>query len=173
MFLGIAGRGFAEDRKEATVEKRPNGPETPSAPSQARAGVAALNPDNLPKNPAFSQGVMITGPGRTIYVGGQNAVDASGNVVGKGDLKAQTERALDNLEAVLAAGGARLEHVVKLDIHLLTGQSVQKGFEAYQPRAAAFRGRPPAVTVTYVAGLGRPDSLVEIDAIAVVPATKH
>lgn len=159
--VALAGRGFAEDRRKT------------DQPPQSTAGLAALNPDTLPKNPAFSQGVMASGPGRTIYVGGQNAVDATGAVVGKGDLKAQTERALDNLEAVLAAGGARLEHVVKMNIHLLVGQSIQKGFEAYQPRAAAFRGRPPAVTVTYVAGLGRPDWLVEIDAVAVVPAAKN
>jgi enamine deaminase RidA (YjgF/YER057c/UK114 family) len=177
--VALAGRGVADDqsrRKETNMEKQSNGHETHAGQNghrpQASAGLAALNPDTLPKNPAFSQGVMATGPASTIYVGGQNAVDASGNVVGKGDLKAQTERALDNLEAVLAAGGARLEHVVKLDIHLLAGQSVQKGFEAYQPRAAAFHGRPPAVTVTFVAALGRPDWLVEIDAIAVVPAIK-
>ena len=175
----LAGRGFADDqsrRKDTKMEKRSNGQETHTGRSShtpPAAGLAALNPDTVPKNPAFSQGVMATGPARTIYVGGQNAVDASGKVVGKGDLKAQTERALDNLEAVLAAGGARLEHVVKMDIQLLAGQSVQKGFEAYQPRAAAFRGRPPAVTVTFVAGLGRPDWLVEIDAIAVVPATEN
>ena len=157
----LAGRGFAND-----PSRRKDGHAPPAGP-----GLSALNPATLPKNPAFSQGVMASGPGRTIYVGGQNAVDAAGAVVGKGDLKAQTERALDNLEAVLAAGGARLEHVVKMNIHVLVGQSIQKGFEAYQPRAAAFGARPPAVTVTYVAGLGRPDWLVEIDAVAVVPAS--
>jgi enamine deaminase RidA (YjgF/YER057c/UK114 family) len=176
----LAGRAFADEqngRKETKMDKRSNGQQTQSgrnAPTpRAKAGLAALNPDALPKNPAFSQGVMATGPARTIYVGGQNAIDASGQVVGKGDLKAQTERALDNLEAVLAAGGARLEHVVKLDIHVVAGQSIQKGFEAFQPRAAAFHGRPPAVTVTFVAGLGRPEWLVEIDAVAVVPTNEN
>jgi enamine deaminase RidA (YjgF/YER057c/UK114 family) len=176
--VAIAAAGFADDqrgRAEGTdTEKRSNGQKAHPARTgpgvrAAGTGLAALNPDGMPKNPAFSWGVVATGPSRTIYVGGQNAVDASDKVVGKGDIKAQTTRALDNLEAVLAAGGARLEHVVKLDVHIVAGQPLQKAFEAYQPRAAAFRGRPPAVTMTFVAGLARPDCLIEIDAVAVVP----
>jgi enamine deaminase RidA (YjgF/YER057c/UK114 family) len=136
----------------------------------APGGVQALNPEGLHRSPTFSQGMAIDGRARTIYVGGQNGVDAAGKVVGgKGDLRAQTTRALDNLEKVLAAGGARLEHVVKMDIRLVAGQSLQDAFQAYQPRAAAFRTRPPVVTMSFVSGLGRPDYLIEIDAVAVLP----
>ena len=60
--------------------------------------VQHLNPVGLRKNPAYTQVVVASGNATTIYVGGQNAVDASGNVVGKGDIRAQTERALKNLE---------------------------------------------------------------------------
>ncbi len=48
--------------------------------------VQHLNPDGLHKNPAFSQAVVVSGSVRAIYVGGQNAVDASGQIVGKGDI---------------------------------------------------------------------------------------
>jgi enamine deaminase RidA (YjgF/YER057c/UK114 family) len=70
--------------------------------------VQYLNPEALHKNPAFTNVVVVTGPAKTVYVGGQDAVDASGNILGKGDLKAQTDQVLKNIQAALAAGGACL-----------------------------------------------------------------
>jgi enamine deaminase RidA (YjgF/YER057c/UK114 family) len=130
--------------------------------------VEHLNPDGLPRNPAFSQAVAVTGTVRTLYVGGQDAVDASGKIVGKGDLKTQSEQVLRNVETALAAGGATLEHVVKWNVYIVQGQSPLPGFEAFR-RAWGDRPDPPTVTVLFVAGLAHPDFLVEIDAIAVVP----
>ena len=52
--------------------------------------VQYLNPDTLPRNPAFTQVVVATGPVKTVYIGMQNAVDAARNIIGKGDIKAQT-----------------------------------------------------------------------------------
>jgi enamine deaminase RidA (YjgF/YER057c/UK114 family) len=60
--------------------------------------VQHLNPDGLQKNPAYSQAVAVTGHVKTVYVGGQNAVDASGTVVGKANIAVQTEHALRNVE---------------------------------------------------------------------------
>jgi enamine deaminase RidA (YjgF/YER057c/UK114 family) len=74
--------------------------------------VQLLNPDELVKNPAFSNVAVVTGNVKTVYVGGQDAVDPAGNIVGKGDLGAQTEQVLKNLRAALAAAGAGPEHVV-------------------------------------------------------------
>ena len=51
-----------------------------------------LNPEGLHKNRAYSQAVVTTGNVRTVYVGGQNAVDASGQVVGRGDIGAQAQQ---------------------------------------------------------------------------------
>src|SRR5215467_7489730 len=130
--------------------------------------VQHLNPDGLHKNPAYTQAVVVGGNAKTVYVGGQNAVNASGEVVGKGDLKAQTEQVLKNVGTALAAGGAKLEHVIKWNVYIVQGQSVQPGFEAFRS-AWGDRPNPPAVTVLLVAGLANPDFLVEIDAIAVVP----
>ena len=64
-----------------------------------------LNPEGLHKNPAYSQAVVTEGNVRTVYVGGQNAVDASGEVVGRGDIGAQAEQIFKNLETALEAGG--------------------------------------------------------------------
>jgi enamine deaminase RidA (YjgF/YER057c/UK114 family) len=130
--------------------------------------VKYLNPDGLPKNPAFTNVVTVTGPAKTIYVGGQDAVDASGAIIGKGNLRIQTEQILKNILAALAAAGAGPEHVVKWNIYVLQGQSVQEGFEAFQ-HVWGNRPNPPVISVVFVAGLGNPDFLAEIDAIAVVP----
>lgn len=130
--------------------------------------VQHLNPEGLHKNPAYSQAVATTGNVKTVYVGGQNSVDAQGNVVGKGDLKAQSAQAIRNVQTALSAGGARLEHVIKWNVYIVQGQPLAPGFEAFQS-AWGNRPNPPAVSVMFVAGLAHPDFLVEIDAIAAVP----
>ena len=130
--------------------------------------VSHLNPDTLHHNPAFTQAIAVSGSQRTIYVGGQDAVDAAGNIVGKGDIGAQTEQALKNLAAALAAAGAGLEHVVKWNIYIVQGQPLHPGFQAFQ-RVWGQRPNPPTITGVIVAGLANPDFLVEVDAIAVVP----
>ena len=131
-------------------------------------GVEYLSPPAMHANPAFSQVVVATGRVKTIYVGGQNAVDAGGNVVGAGDIGAQTTQILANVELALAAAGAGLEHVVKWTIYVLAGQPIGPGFGAFQ-QAWGGRPNPPAISVVFVAGLGNPAWLAEVEAIAVVP----
>jgi enamine deaminase RidA (YjgF/YER057c/UK114 family) len=130
--------------------------------------VQYLNPDVLNKNPAFSNVIVVTGSVKTVYVGGQDAIDASGNIVGKGDFKAQTEQVLKNIQAALAAGGAQLEHVIKWNLYVLQGQPLRAGFEVFQ-RFWGNRPNPPAISMMFVSGLANPDFLLEMDAIAVVP----
>lgn len=130
--------------------------------------VQHLSPEGLNKNPAFTNVIVVTGPAKTVYVGGQDAIDAAGNIVGKGDIRAQTEQILKNLQTALAAAGASLEHVIKWNIYLVQGQPLQPGFEVFQ-RVWGHRPNPPAITMAYVAGLAHPDFLCEIDAVAVVP----
>ena len=130
--------------------------------------VEYMNPDTLNKNPAFTNVVVVSGPVRTIYVGGQDAVTASGEIVGKGDLAAQTAQILSNVQAALAAGGAKLEHVVKWNLYVLQGQPLQKGFEVFR-RVWGDRPNPPAISGMFVSALAHPDFLAEMDAIAVVP----
>ena len=78
--------------------------------------VEFLNPDGLPRNPAFSNIAVVSGSVRTIYVGGQDAVNADGTIVGIGDIATQTEQVLRNLRTALAAAGAGPEHVVKWSV---------------------------------------------------------
>jgi len=130
--------------------------------------VQHINPDGLSKNPAFTQVVAVSGPAKTIYVGGQDAVDASGTIVGKGDIKLQVEQVFKNLQTALRASGAELEHIIKWNIYMVQGQPLRPAFEVSQ-QIWGGRPNPPAITVVVVAGLANPEFLVEMDAIAVVP----
>ncbi|MBI5354209.1 MAG: RidA family protein [Chloroflexi bacterium] len=130
--------------------------------------VQHINPDVLSKNPAFTNVISVTGNVKTIYIGGQDALDASGTVVGKGNIKQQTEQVFSNLQAALKAGGAELEHVIKWNIYMVQGQPMQPAFEVFQS-VWGRRPNPPAITVMFVSGLANPDFLVEMDAIAVIP----
>jgi enamine deaminase RidA (YjgF/YER057c/UK114 family) len=130
--------------------------------------VLHMNPAGLPKNPAFTNAIVVTGQVKTIYIGGQDAVDASGSIVGKGDIKQQTEQVLANLHTALKAVGAELEHIVKWNVYVVQGQNIHLGFEAFQ-KVWGRRPNPPAITFIFVSGLANPDFLVEMDAVAVVP----
>ena len=130
--------------------------------------VQYINPDALNKNPAFTNVIVVTGSAKTIYVGGQDSVSASGEIVGKGDLKAQTEQILKNIQAALASAGANLENVIKWNLYVVQGQSLQAGFEVFQ-QVWAGRPNPPAISMAFVSGLAHPDFLAEMDAVAVVP----
>jgi enamine deaminase RidA (YjgF/YER057c/UK114 family) len=136
--------------------------------TQPEGTVEHINPPGLLQSPAFSQVVTVTGPVRTVYVGGQNAVTAEGEMVGVGDVAAQTEQVMANVQTALAAGGADLGHVVRWTVYLVQGQDLGAGFAAFQ-RAWGDRSDPPLVTVAVVAGLAHPQALVEVEAMAVVP----
>lgn len=140
----------------------------PSEKASIAGSVEYINPEGLPKNPAFTQVVVASGPVKTIYIGMQNAVDGARNIVGKGDIAAQTEQTLKNVEVCLEAAGAKPEHIVMWTIYIAQGQSIQVGAAVGQ-RWWGNRPNPPANSVVIVAGFTPPDFLVGIEAIAVVP----
>jgi enamine deaminase RidA (YjgF/YER057c/UK114 family) len=132
-------------------------------------GVEYINPEGLNNNPAFTNVVVVSGNVKTVYVGGQDSIDDKQQIIGKGDLKAQVEQVLKNLEIALAAGGAKLEHVIKWNLYVVEGQSLQEGFAAFQSVAGELP-KPPAISMVFVSGLANPDFLIEMDAIAIIPA---
>lgn len=123
-----------------------------------------LNPSGLHTDPAFSQGVRIDS-GTLVVVGGQNGTDAAGDVVSD-DLGEQTKQAFRNVLAVLAEAGADQRHVARLNIYLQAGGDATAG---YQAAGEAWGQHPTTITVLQVSAFARPDALVEIDALAVVP----
>ncbi|WP_083880629.1 RidA family protein [Nocardia araoensis] len=122
-----------------------------------------LDPEELHRNPAFTQGV-IAPAGRTLYVGGQLGTDSTGALLD--GLEAQTVQAMRNVLTVLAAGNTGPEHVVKLTIYLVDAADAQAGYAAAR---TVWGDHRTAITVVSTAGHARPGALVEIDAIAAIP----
>lgn len=129
--------------------------------------IERINPEGLMKNPAFSQVVTTQGNGKTIYIGGQNAVNAQREIVGKGDISEQTEQVMKNIQTALAACGATFDNLVKLTIHIVQGQDLSRGFQASQKYLGSMKN-PAAITGFFVSALAHPDFLVEIDATAFI-----
>jgi 2-iminobutanoate/2-iminopropanoate deaminase len=111
----------------------------------------------------YSQAIKVSGASATVYVSGQIPLDPkTGEVVGDGDVSAQTTRVLDNLGAVLEAAGMGWGDIVKTTIYLADMGDFATVNELY---AARFGEAPPARATVQVAGLPKGVS-VEIDAIA-------
>ncbi len=114
----------------------------------------------------YSQAIETTG-GRTVYCSGQIPLDPATGELVAGDVAAQTERVMRNLEAVLEAAGTTFDHVVRTTIYLVDLGDFARVNEVY---ARFFRLAPPARSTVQVAALPR-GARVEIDCIAVRPET--
>ena len=85
------------------------------APGGAPGNLRFLNPPTSFKNPGFNHAVEATGPGRILYIAGQQGRDVDNKIVGApGDFRAQAEQAFLNIKGALDAAGGGFEHVVKL-----------------------------------------------------------
>ena len=130
--------------------------------------VEHVNPEGLNVNPAFTQVVTVTGPVKTVYIGAQNSVDGDRNIIGKGDIGAQTEQICKNIGICLESAGARKEHLISWNIYVAEGQDMRPAFEA-GTRWWGNVSAPPLNNVMFVSGFWPADFLILIDAIAVVP----
>jgi reactive intermediate/imine deaminase len=92
------------------------------------------------------------------------ALDKEGNLVGQGDVGAQTRQVLENVKAVLEEGGATLNDVMKATVFLAD----IKDFAAMNEVYADFFGDAKPARSTVQAALAKPEFLVEIEAIAIV-----
>jgi reactive intermediate/imine deaminase len=123
-----------------------------------------IQPEGIPDpRPRFAQVVKI---GNQIYVAGQTAVDADGNLVGKGDIEAQTRQVFQNLEKCLAAAGATFDHVVKINVYSTDLDAHLEVITKY--RKQYFPEEPVASTTVQIPRLVHPDWWLEIEAIAVL-----
>ena len=129
--------------------------------------VERLNPDGLANHRAsiYSQVVVVSG-GRTVYVAGQVSRDAEGRAVGVGDVGAQTEQVIRNLRTALAAVKADLRDLVKVTVYTTDLRYMPQIDEV---RRRHFTESLPISTLLEVRKLSKPEYLVEIDGIAVIP----
>jgi enamine deaminase RidA (YjgF/YER057c/UK114 family) len=131
--------------------------------------VSYINPPQLHTNPAFTQAIRIPAGHDLVVIGGQNGVDASGQVVSD-DLAGQTRQALRNLQVCLEAAGAGVDDVVRWLILIKEGAPLQEGFAAFL-EVWGQRPNPPVITAAIVSNLGVPGALCEIEALAAVPSS--
>jgi enamine deaminase RidA (YjgF/YER057c/UK114 family) len=128
-----------------------------------------INPNTVSKPGAYTHVVSAQG-GRVVFISGQVALDAAGNLVGPGDLAAQATQVFENLRACLASVGATFADVTKMTTFIVS----------YRPAAdrailGAVRAKylpaenPPASTLVGVQSLATPDIMIEIEATAVLP----
>lgn len=127
-----------------------------------------LNPEGMYRSPVFSQGIILPANARILLIGGQNGVNEKGEIVDKTDMAKQTEQALANMQTVLAAAGAGLEHLVKVTIIMRVDADLRAGFGEWM-KVWGDRTNPPVVTSLRVPELANPDFLIEIEAQAVLP----
>jgi enamine deaminase RidA (YjgF/YER057c/UK114 family) len=143
-------------------------PPPPRSVSPASPVGRRINPPLLPTPNGYSH-VVETPSGRTVYTAGQVALDRAGNLVGVGDFRAQTEQVFANLSEALRAVGANFGHVVKLTIFVtdLSPENLSTLRDVRDRHIDATRG--PASSLVQVTKLFRPELLIEIEAIAVLP----
>jgi enamine deaminase RidA (YjgF/YER057c/UK114 family) len=124
---------------------------------------ALLRPEGLVQSPAFSHVAVVPPGATTLYIGGQNAVDGEGTLVGGDDIAAQTRQVMKNLHLALAAAGASVQDLVMVTILLVEGADLDA---AYPVAAAELAGAAPPVVAVRVAGLAVPGALLEVSAVA-------
>ncbi len=125
-----------------------------------------IQPPQLAKSPAFSQAIEVTAPSSLLFIGGQNALDAEGNLVGENDFTAQVKQTLRNVKTILDHAGYTIDNVVDMTIFYKNGNDGRLGYQGFldvfgKPHV------PPTVSAIQVENMGIPERLVEIKAVAV------
>src|SRR5687768_1834870 len=112
------------------------------------ASIQLIRPQGLVSSPAFSHVAVVPPGATTIYVGGQNSVDALGSLIGEDDVAVQSARALDNAKTALAAAGATLGDVVQWTVLFVDGVDLAAGYAAIASELAS--DEPALVTAARV-----------------------
>src|SRR5207248_2889764 len=127
---------------------------------------SAINPWSWSLNLGFDQAQLIDGQRRQLVCSGQDAVDADGQPQHRGDMAAQLELALDNLEAVLAGGEMSVANVARLNVYTTDVDELFKHWTKLKDRVANAGGRF-ATSVLGVTRLAAPQLMVLLEATAV------
>ena len=107
--------------------------------------------------------------GKVLHVSGQVAQDTTGSVMGKGDIRAQTRQVLENIRTVLASAGGTMDDVARVTVYVTDMSGLA---QIHEVRGQYFRRPYPASTLVEVKRLVKPEYLIEIDAVAVIPADR-
>jgi enamine deaminase RidA (YjgF/YER057c/UK114 family) len=116
--------------------------------------------------------VVVTQPGKLVFLAGQVANDRQGHIVGKGDLKAQTVQVFENMKTALASAGATFDDVVKITWYIKDYKPEYLGTLREVRNNYVSKANPPASTLVGVASLFQDDYLIEVDAVAAISAKR-
>lgn len=126
-----------------------------------------INPKEL-SNPGTYTHVVAAEGRRLIFISGQIALDAQGQLIGKGDLRAQTKQVFENLKTALASAGAGFSDVVKTTMFVVNYKAEMRPALVEVRSQYLPKENPPASTLVGVTALAREELLLEVEAIAVV-----
>ncbi len=138
-------------------------------PAASQASPRFINPASLPAPRGYTHVVEVPAGARLLYLSGQVPLDKDGNLVGRGDVREQAEQVFRNLGLALADAGATFADVVKLDYYVRDVSHLNE-LRAVRDRHVNIKA-PPASTLVEVSRLFRDDVLLEVDAVAAVPAS--
>lgn len=131
-----------------------------------------MNPKQLSTPRFYTHAVTAEGAGKLVYVSGQVSLDASGNVVGKGDMRAQSEQVFKNVGHALAAAGAGWDDVIKMNGYMV-GMHAER-VNAYREVRQRFlkAGALPASTLVGIERLVDSELLLEVEVVAALTPKK-
>jgi len=125
-----------------------------------------LFPTGLSKPGGHWTTVTTARPGKLVFISGLTAKNEQGEIVGVGDVRAQTRQVCENLVAAMRAAGGNLADIMRVDVYV----QAMTGFkDIHDIRREYFGPNPPASTMVAVSEFTHPDMLIEINAIAVLP----
>lgn len=122
--------------------------------------------DAYPEQSLDNDVCMAVRAGNTVYLRGQTAMDLEGNIVGVGDPAAQAENAMRCAQVLLEEAGSSLQHVVSIRVYI-TDRAYRE--PVYRVVGKWLKGVFPVSTGLIVQGLAKPEYLMEIDIVAVIP----
>jgi enamine deaminase RidA (YjgF/YER057c/UK114 family) len=139
----------------------------PGGASAQTPSVRYINPSTMAKPPGYTHVVEVNGPGRTIYIAGQLGYDGAGK---QGtDFREQATLVYENLKAAIENVGGKMENIVKLNAYLT---DIRAQLPIYREVRDKFVNvaAPPASTTIEISKLAREGALLEVEAVAILPA---
>ncbi len=132
--------------------------------------IDVIQPPEWAKPKGYSNGMLVSGPTRLLFVAGQVAWDEQEQIVGEGDFAAQFEQALKNVVAVVTEAGGLPEHIVRMTIYLTDCDAYLAAQKAIGAAYRSLMGKHfPVMSAVGVAALIEPGAMLEIEVTAALP----
>ena len=125
-----------------------------------------FNPEGMPVPRGSYFHVAVADPGRVVTIAGQTSSDAEGNIIGAGDVRAQTREVLRKLRVAIESVGGTIDDIVTVTVYITDARFYG---DVNETRREVFGPSFPPSTLVHVSSLARAGLLVEINATAVVP----